>query len=102
MAYFSNFTDFGKLLNETWKLKKSLSTKISTDFIDEIYQTAITNGALGGKLLGAGGGGFMLFYVEPENQLKIKEALKNLLHIPFEFDFSWSEIVFYSPGNIIK
>ncbi|MBN1384025.1 MAG: kinase [Elusimicrobia bacterium] len=99
-----DFLRFGKLLNETWKLKRKLSSKISTDFIDDIYETALKNGAVGGKLLGAGGGGFMVFYVEPENQLKVKKALKNLLYIPFEFDFSGSEIIFYKPyaGNIIR
>ena len=92
-----DFKLFGKLLNETWKLKRSLSTKISSDSIDEIYKTALKNGAVGGKLLGAGGGGFMLFYSEPENQPKLKKTLKKLLHIPFEFDFSGSEIIFYKP-----
>lgn len=92
-----DFKLFGKLLNETWKLKRSLSTKISSDSIDEVYKTALKNGAAGGKLLGAGGGGFMLFYVEPENQPKLKKILKSLLHIPFEFDFSGSEIIFYKP-----
>lgn len=92
-----DFALFGKLLNETWKLKRSLSTKISNDFIDEIYKTALKAGAAGGKLLGAGGGGFMLFYAEPENQPKLKKALNKLLHIPFEFDFSGSEIIFYKP-----
>lgn len=98
------FSDFGKLLNETWILKRKLSSKISTDFIDDIYETSLKNGAAGGKLLGAGGGGFMLFYVEPENQQKVKNSLKNLLHIPFEFDFSGSEIIFYKPysDNIIN
>ncbi|MEW6557341.1 MAG: kinase [Elusimicrobiota bacterium] len=93
-----DFSSFGKLLNETWKLKRSLSSKISNTSIDEIYEIGIKNGAAGGKLLGAGGGGFMLFYVEPENQLKVKNALKNLLNIPFEFDFSGSEIIFYRPS----
>ncbi|OGS44933.1 MAG: kinase [Elusimicrobia bacterium RIFOXYD2_FULL_34_15] len=88
---------FGKLLNETWKLKRSLSAKISNSLIDNIYDTAMKNGAAGGKLLGAGGGGFMLFYVEPENQVKVKNALKNLINITFEFDFSGSEIIVYKP-----
>ncbi|HAM39136.1 MAG: kinase [Elusimicrobia bacterium RIFOXYC2_FULL_34_12] len=91
------FKLFGKLLDETWKLKRTLSTKISNSFIDDIYNTAMRNGAIGGKLLGAGGGGFMLFYVEPENRMKVKKSLKGLLNIPFEFDFSGSEIIFYRP-----
>lgn len=93
------FADFGKLLNETWRLKRGLTSKISNSFIDEMYETALKNGALGGKLLGAGGGGFMLFYVEPENRAGLKKALSNLLNIPFEFDFSGSEIIFYKPGQ---
>jgi len=90
-----DFKDFGNLLNETWNLKKYLSKQISNSLIDQAYETAKANGAVGGKLLGAGGGGFMLFYAEPENQKKLKDALKGLLHIPFDFDYSGSEIIFY-------
>jgi D-glycero-alpha-D-manno-heptose-7-phosphate kinase len=90
-----DFSSFGRLLNETWKLKRGLSAKISNDFIDGIYDKALKNGAAGGKLLGAGGGGFMLFYAEPENHKRLKEALGQLLHIPIEFDFSGSEIIFH-------
>jgi D-glycero-alpha-D-manno-heptose-7-phosphate kinase len=90
-----DFRDFGKLLNESWKVKRGLSAKISTPYIDEIYEKALKCGAVGGKLLGAGGGGFMLLYVEPENKSKLKEAFPNLVHIPFEFEFSGSEIIFY-------
>jgi D-glycero-alpha-D-manno-heptose-7-phosphate kinase len=93
-----DFSAFGRMLNETWKLKKSLSTKISNRHIDGIYETALKNGAVGGKLLGAGGGGFMLFYAEPENQPKIKEALKDLLLIPFKFEHLGSQIIYYSRG----
>jgi D-glycero-alpha-D-manno-heptose-7-phosphate kinase len=93
-----DFRAFGELLNETWKLKRQLSDKISSTNIDDMYQTALRNGAIGGKLLGAGGGGFMLFYVEPEYQKKVKEALKGYLHIPFIFDFSGSEIIVYKPS----
>lgn len=94
-----DFTAFGRMLNETWKLKRSLSNKISNGFIDDIYDTALKNGALGGKLLGAGGGGFMLFYAEPEKQAQLKKSLDKFLHIPFEFDFSGSEVIFYKPGH---
>jgi D-glycero-alpha-D-manno-heptose-7-phosphate kinase len=93
----NDFTDFGKLLNETWKLKRRLSDKISNGEIDDMYKTAMANGAVGGKLLGAGGGGFMLFYVEPEHQPRVKESLMNYLHVPFEFDFTGSEIIVYKP-----
>lgn len=92
-----DFTDFGKLLNETWKLKRKLSEKISNGEIDDMYKTALSNGAVGGKLLGAGGGGFMLFYVEPENQPRVKKSLNNYLHVPFKFDFTGSEIIVYKP-----
>lgn len=93
-----DFTEFGKLLHETWTLKRKLSSKISNDEIDDMYEKALKNGALGGKLLGAGGGGFILFYVEPENRENIKKALKNYLHIPFRFDFNGSEIIVYRPS----
>lgn len=86
---------FGKLLHETWQLKRQLSKKIASTFIDEVYQTAQCAGAIGGKLLGAGGGGFMLFFVKPENKLKVCEALRKLLLVPFEFETSGSQIIFY-------
>lgn len=92
-----SFIEFGKLLNETWKLKKSLTSNVSNSEIDEMYEAALQNGAIGGKLLGAGGGGFILFYVEPENQQKVKETLKDYLHVPFQFDFTGSEIIVYKP-----
>lgn len=88
--------DFGRLLGESWNIKKSLTDKISNNQIDNIYQTGIRAGALGGKLCGAGNGGFMLFFAPPENHPKIKEKLKNLLHVPFRFENSGSQIIFYS------
>lgn len=87
--------DFGKLLNKTWELKKSLSSKITNDEIDSMYSTAIQAGATGGKLLGAGGGGFMAFYVEKEHQDDVISALDEYLHIPFNFDFEGSKIIVY-------
>lgn len=92
-----DFGAFGRLLHETWQLKRKLSSKITTDEIDDIYTCAVNNGALGGKLLGAGGGGFILFYVEPEHQDRLKKALHKMLHVPFRFDFSGSEIMVYKP-----
>ncbi len=92
-----DFRAFGELLNETWKLKRKLSNDISNNEIDEMYETALSNGAVGGKLLGAGGGGFIVFYVEPENQQNVREALANYLHIPFKLDFTGSEIIVYKP-----
>ncbi|MDA8431684.1 MAG: kinase [Nitrospiraceae bacterium] len=93
-----DFGDFGRLLNETWKLKRTLSSQISNSEIDTIYETGIRNGAVGGKLLGAGGGGFMVFYVEPENQSRVIQALDRYILIPFQFDFSGSEIIVYNPS----
>lgn len=89
--------EFGKLLNYTWELKKSLSSKVSNLEIDEMYKKALDAGAIGGKLLGAGGGGFMAFYVEKNKQQKVIEALKEYLHIPFNFDFEGSKIIVYKP-----
>lgn len=88
---------FGRLLHETWMLKRSLTDKISNSLIDNIYQTARDKGALGGKILGAGGGGFVLFYAHPEKQQAIRKALDNLIYVPFKFDDQGSQIVYYAP-----
>ncbi|WP_373034659.1 kinase [Sulfurimonas sp.] len=93
-----NLNEFGELLNTTWELKKSLSSKVTNKQIDDMYNRAIKAGAIGGKLLGAGGGGFMSFYVEKENQEAVKEALHDYLYIPFNFDFEGSKIVVYEPN----
>jgi D-glycero-alpha-D-manno-heptose-7-phosphate kinase len=93
-----NLNEFGELLNSTWELKKSLSSKVTNPQIDAMYSKAMEAGAVGGKLLGAGGGGFMSFYVEKENQEVVKDALKDYLHIPFDFDFDGSKIVVYDPN----
>lgn len=92
-----DLTAFGKLLDESWKLKRNLSDKISTSYIDNIYNVAINSGAIGGKLLGAGGGGFVLFFVDPKNQSKLKAKLKSLLYVPFRFENLGSQIIFYQP-----
>lgn len=86
--------DFGKLLDYTWTLKKKLSGEISNTDIDMIYETAIKNGALGGKLLGAGKGGFMLLYAPKECHNKIKESLKDLLFVPFSFENTGTNIIY--------
>ncbi|MFC1594562.1 kinase [Candidatus Omnitrophota bacterium] len=91
------FTEFGKLLHENWKLKKSLTSKISTSYIDSIYNTARKAGATGGKLLGAGGGGFMIFFVKPSRQPTVKAALKKLLYVPVKLEFLGSQIVYFRP-----
>lgn len=90
------FDNFGKLLHETWKIKRSLTCSISTARIDAIYDAALGAGALGGKLLGAGGGGFILLYVQPEFQQKVRHALKDILFVPFAFDTLGTQIVVYS------
>ena len=91
--------DLGTLLHESWKLKRSLSTKVSTPQIDQIYETGINAGAIGGKILGAGGGGFILFFAAPENHNKIRDRLKNLVHVAFNFDNTGSKIVVYEPNG---
>lgn len=95
-----NLDDFGKLLHEGWKLKRSLSPVVSTNKIDSIYETGIKAGAIGGKLLGAGGGGFMLFFAPPERHKKIKEKLKGFLHVPFKVEHLGSQIIYYAPQEI--
>ena len=91
-----NMDDFGKMLDESWKIKRKLANGITNSEIDEIYKTGIRAGAIGGKLLGAGGGGFMLFYADPEVQPKIREKLKKFLYVPFRFEYLGSQIVYYS------
>ncbi len=92
--------DFGKLLHESWMCKKELSTKVSTAGIDELYQAALDAGASGGKILGAGGGGFLLLFVKPELQAKVKERLRHLVHVPFHFDEGGSRVVLYQPNGL--
>lgn len=89
--------EFGKLLHETWKIKKGLTNLISNSEIDAIYEVGIEAGAIGGKLCGAGGGGFMVFFAPPEAHARIKERLKNLLYVPFRFETSGSQILFSDP-----
>ncbi len=87
--------DFGKLLHESWKLKRGLSKLISTSKIDEMYQFALNNGAMGGKLLGAGGGGFLLLFAPPDKHQVLKKKL-GLLFVPFRFENLGSQIILYS------
>jgi D-glycero-alpha-D-manno-heptose-7-phosphate kinase len=87
--------DFGRLLNEAWQEKRSLSKLVSNRQVDEIYTAALSAGALGGKLSGAGGGGFLLLYVPVERQPNVKRKLSHLLHVPFVFEFNGSEIIFH-------
>jgi D-glycero-alpha-D-manno-heptose-7-phosphate kinase len=89
--------EFGLLLHESWKLKRSLTNAITTASIDEIYAAGLSAGAVGGKLLGAGGGGFILFFVPPEQRLRLRSRLKDLLCIPFRFSTKGSEVIVYEP-----
>ena len=90
----SDLANFGRLIGESWKLKKGLSPNVSTEYIDYLYANAISAGAMGGKLCGAGGGGFLLFFVEPDVQASVKERLSSLLHVPFRFENKGSHILF--------
>jgi D-glycero-alpha-D-manno-heptose-7-phosphate kinase len=92
-----NINEFGKLLDESWSLKKRLSSRISNSTIDQIYDTALRNGAIGGKLLGAGGGGFMLLFVPPEKQPRVRRALKEVLEVKFAFESDGSKIIYFNP-----
>ena len=98
----SDLDDFGRLLDYTWQLKKNTGEKISTSSIDKLYEEGVKAGALGGKLLGAGGGGFLVFYVQPEKQEVVKKAMKDLLYIPFEFENSGTKVIYYSPETFEK
>jgi D-glycero-alpha-D-manno-heptose-7-phosphate kinase len=92
--------EFGRLLHESWQLKRSLTQKISNSSIDEIYQAGLSAGALGGKLLGAGGGGFMLFFVPPEKRQALRARLQKLLCVPFKFSSRGSHVVVYEPEEL--
>lgn len=96
----TSIDQFGHLLHHNWLYKRSLSDKISTPEIDEIYNAAIDTGAIGGKILGAGGGGFLLLFVKPELQSAVRERLKHLIHVPFEFENSGSRVVLYQPNGL--
>ena len=92
--------DFGLLLHEAWTHKRKLSEMVTTEAIDHIYAQAREAGAVGGKLLGAGGGGFMLLFVPPERQSAVRERLSKFVHVPFEFEMSGSRIVVYQPNGL--
>ena len=93
----SNLDDFGRLLDVTWTLKRQTGDAITTNSIDALYEKGISAGALGGKLLGAGGGGFLVFYVQPEKKKEVMEAMKDLLYIPFRFEDGGTQIIHYTP-----
>ena len=91
--------EFGRLLDHTWKLKRQTGSAVSTANIDALYQKGIEAGALGGKLLGAGGGGFLVFYVQPEKREALKTAMHDLLYVPFHFEDGGSRVLYYSPED---
>lgn len=94
-----DLNDFGKLLDVTWKLKRSTGSAVTTSSIDVLYDKGIKAGALGGKLLGAGGGGFLVFYVPKEKQPSVREAMKDLLFIPFEFENGGTRVIYFAPED---
>lgn len=95
----TSLNEFGKLLDKTWKLKRGTGSKISNGSIDELYDIAIKAGALGGKLLGAGGGGFLLFYCEQEKQEYLIKALDKLMIVPFNFENDGAQVLYYAPQS---
>ncbi len=95
LASSDDIREFGALLHATWMRKRTLAPSISTSAIDAIYESARQEGAIGGKLLGAGGGGFMLLFVPPEKQAAVKARLQHLIHVPFRFENEGSQIVYY-------
>jgi D-glycero-alpha-D-manno-heptose-7-phosphate kinase len=90
----------GELLHESWRLKRELAESVSTPTVDEIYAAARNAGAIGGKLLGAGGGGFMIFVVEPDRRQQVRERLADFIHVPVDIDFDGSKIVLYQPDGL--
>lgn len=93
----TDLNEFGRLLDYTWKLKRGISSRISTGTIDGLYARGMEAGALGGKLLGAGGGGFLLFYVEEDKREAVHKAMEDLLHVPFKFENSGTRVIHYTP-----
>ena len=89
--------EFGRLLDYTWKLKRQTGSQVSTDSIDNLYLRGVKAGALGGKLLGAGGGGFLIFYVQQDKRQNVMKELEDLMHIPFEFENGGTRVIHYSP-----
>lgn len=97
----SDLDEFGRLLDCTWRLKRQTGTAVSTNSIDNLYAKGIEAGALGGKLLGAGGGGFLVFYVQPERQDSVRWAMRDLMYIPFEFEEGGTRVIHYSPETYV-
>lgn len=98
----ADLDDFGRLLDHTWRLKRQTGGAITTNSIDALYEKGLAAGALGGKLLGAGGGGFMVFYVQPEKRESLKKAMSDLLYVPFRFEDGGTRVIHYTPETYLK
>jgi D-glycero-alpha-D-manno-heptose-7-phosphate kinase len=96
----TDICEFGQLLKEAWQLKRALSDRVTNGTVDELLECAMRAGALGGKLLGAGGGGFMLLFVPPQDQPRVRAALSKLITVPFKFEMAGSRIVLYQPTGL--
>ena len=94
---YTDLDEFGRLLDHTWRLKRKTGSAVSTNSIDKLYEKGIEAGALGGKLLGAGGGGFLVFYVQPDRRDSVLGVMKDLMHIPFEFEEGGTRVIHYTP-----
>ena len=93
----ADFDEIGRLLDQSWKLKRRLAEGVSADWMDDLYQTAIRNGAYGGKLMGAGGGGFFFFLAPPEKHEQIRNSLSQIkVWVPFKIDYTGSQVIFYN------
>jgi D-glycero-alpha-D-manno-heptose-7-phosphate kinase len=93
----NDLVEFGRLLHEAWQAKQSLSPAVATPAVRDLYDAAVSAGAIGGKLTGAGGGGFLLLFVRPGDHARVRERLSKLTHVPFRFEFSGSQIIFFDP-----
>lgn len=94
-----DLNEFGRLLDHTWRLKRQTGSRVSTNDIDGLYEKAIQAGALGGKLLGAGGGGFLLFYVQPDKRENVEKAMQGLMRVPFTFENGGTRVIHYTPES---
>lgn len=101
LAGAGDLYEFGRLLDQSWQIKRGLNAKIAPAFVDEIYAAARDAGAIGGKLLGAGGGGFMLFFVPPEKQPQLRARLQKLIYVPFELETGGAQLIYYEPSEQI-
>ena len=97
LASGQNINGFGELLHEAWMAKRGLSSKVSNPEVDALYEEAVSAGAIGGKLTGAGGGGFLLLFVPPPLQTRVRERLSLLINVPFKFDLTGSQIIYFDP-----